>query len=320
MFGHIKSTPSASLNWKLITAISVLGFMGMSRGSDEGIISGVSSSKSWLQRFQVQDGSSAQSNVVSMVQLGSIPGSLLAFLVVDQLGRLRTSQICCLLWLVGNTVWITSPGSVGQVLAGRFVSGLGIGGFPVVCPTFLAEIAPATVRGAAVGAFSSSVYIAILIGYSVNYGVSLHYDDTDERIWKIPVAVNFIFAGLALMGTLAIRESPRWLLGKAREEEAIGNLCWYRGLPDDHPFIKEELEGIRTQTGMERQASELANKPGTTRLVELFSKSSNLYRLFVIGFGIQILGQWSGGGSLTIYAPKIINLVEKTSDTTLFTT
>lgn len=67
-----------------------------------------------------------------MFQLGNIPGSLLAFFVADYLGRLRSIQIACLLWILGSAIWITSDGSLGQTLAGRFIAGIGVGFFPVV--------------------------------------------------------------------------------------------------------------------------------------------------------------------------------------------
>lgn len=114
-------------------------------------------SPSWQREFNVESGSAAQSNIVSMLQLGNIPGSLLTFFIVDRIGRIRTVQLCSLLWILGSAIWITSAGSVGQTLAGRFVAGIGVGGFPVVCPTFLSEVAPRTIRGLAVTVFSMSV-------------------------------------------------------------------------------------------------------------------------------------------------------------------
>lgn len=68
-----------------------------------------------------------------MLQAGSIVGSFLAFIVCDWLGRKRTSQLACVLWLIGSAVWWTSvkhagaPGNLSQLLAGRFLAGLGVG-------------------------------------------------------------------------------------------------------------------------------------------------------------------------------------------------
>lgn len=71
---HLKSTPREALNWRLFSVIAVIGLVGLSRG-DEGIVGNMTESESWLHQFHVENGSSQQSNVVSMLQLGCIPGT-----------------------------------------------------------------------------------------------------------------------------------------------------------------------------------------------------------------------------------------------------
>lgn len=147
---HIQDTPREALNWRLWFAIAVIGLLGLSRGGDEGTVGNMTESAAWRREFNVESGSAdqvsiistcfkeaqslivifvQQSNVVSQFQLGNLAGSLLAFFLVDNLGRLRTIQACCLIWILGTAVWITANGSLGQTLAGRFVAGLGVGGF-----------------------------------------------------------------------------------------------------------------------------------------------------------------------------------------------
>jgi MFS family permease len=63
---------------------------------------------------------------------------------------------------------MTSAGNYGQVLAGRFVMGLGIGQTTVVAPAYLAEAAPRSIRGLCICIFSGSVYLGIMLGYFVS--------------------------------------------------------------------------------------------------------------------------------------------------------
>lgn len=114
-----------------------------------------------------------------MLQAGSIIGSVIAFIVSDLLGRRRTAQLACILWILGTTIWFTSAHKVGahsgnlsQLLAGRFIAGLGVGITPVVAPTYLAEIAPRAIRGLCVCIFSGSVYIGILLGECLLFSLS----------------------------------------------------------------------------------------------------------------------------------------------------
>lgn len=85
---------------------------------------------------------------------------------------------------------------------------------------------------------------------------------------------------------------------QGKTEQALETLAWYRGMPKDHPYVRDEFDGILDENRREAQAKH--GKNVFKLLKELLTKSSNIYRLFVIGFGIQILGQWSGGGSLTM--------------------
>lgn len=100
-----------------------------------------------------------------MVHIGSIPGALIAFLLCERMGMLWSMRQLCTLWMAGVIVVITASG-LGQIYAGRFVMGLGIGQAGVVAPTYLAEIAPRSVRGMLVSVFGMSEYIGIMIGVS----------------------------------------------------------------------------------------------------------------------------------------------------------
>lgn len=315
---HIRSTPREALNWRLFLTIFVVGLAGLGRGTDEGLIGSLTGSKEWLNEFKVANGSGAQSNVVSMVQLGNIPGALLAFFAVDRIGRLNTIRVCALIWILGIAIWITSAGSLGQTYGGRFVAGIGIGAFSVVCPTYLSEISPRTIRGLAVTVFSAMVYLGITLSYFANYGAQSGFPKQSTKVWRVPVGMNFVYAGLLFLGTFLIKESPRALVKRGKAEEALETLAWYRNLPRDHPYLRDEFNGIMEENHREAQAME--GHTYWTVFKHLFTRSANLYRLIVIGFGIQILGQWSGGGSLTIYAQKIFVLVGVKTNASLYTT
>lgn len=72
-------------------------------------------------------------------------------------GRIWATRQLCLIWIVGVIIYITAAGNYGQVLAGRFIMGLGIGQTTVVAPAYLAEAAPRSIRGLCICIFSGSV-------------------------------------------------------------------------------------------------------------------------------------------------------------------
>lgn len=141
-------------------------------GLDEGLISTTVAQNSFIDEFGLQaknlDASQQAnqlSNITSMVHIGSIPGALIAFLLCERMGMLWSMRQLCTLWMAGAIVVITASG-LGQIYAGRFIMGLGIGQAGVVAPTYLAEIAPRSARGMLVSVFGMSEYIGIMIGVS----------------------------------------------------------------------------------------------------------------------------------------------------------
>lgn len=176
--------------FRLICAALCFGLCGMSRGTsvppktrdkmlrkgiglDEGLISTTVAQKSFIDEFGLESSSldasqqaNRLSNITSMVHIGSIPGTLIAFLLCERTGMLWSMRQLCTLWLVGVIIVITASGRLGQIYAGRFIMGLGIGQAGVVAPTYLAEIAPRSARGLLVSLFGISEYIGIMVGVS----------------------------------------------------------------------------------------------------------------------------------------------------------
>lgn len=159
----------------------------------------MTSLQSFKDEFQLEEGSEGHqanvlSNITSMVQLGSIVGSFLAFLTCDRLGRVRSLQVLSLLWLVGFIIVVVSHGNVSQILAGRFIAGLGIGMTVVVAPTYLAEIAPKSVRGMLTNIFAGSVYLGATIAFFSNWRASVNLPDTSRWQWVAPQFAHIGFA------------------------------------------------------------------------------------------------------------------------------
>jgi MFS family permease len=131
--------PREVINWKLWFAVFSFGIMGAARGIDEGLISGTFNSTHFqhLLGFDELDEvayADVKGNVSAMVQIGSVGGALLAFVLADRIGRLWATRQLCALWILGIVIFMTNGGRLGQVYAGRFIAGLGIGQTTVVAP------------------------------------------------------------------------------------------------------------------------------------------------------------------------------------------
>lgn len=303
--------PREVLNWRLWFAVFSFGIMGAARGIDEGLISGTFNSKNFqaLLGFDQLDEKAladVKGNVSAMVQIGSVGGALLAFLTADRLGRLWSTRILCTLWVLGIAIFMANNGNLGAVYAGRFIAGLGIGQTTVVAPVYISEIAPKSVRGLATCVFAGSVYIGIMLAYFASWGSSLHIDKTTQTSWLVPTSLHLMFASIIFILSWFNKESPRFLIKKGRVEHAIKNLCEIRHLPEDHEYVVREIHDIRRSLAEEQEATMGQGFGGLLR--EMFCIPNNFYRIY-LGLGSQLLSQWSGAQSITIYAPDMFALL-----------
>ncbi|KAI8932705.1 hypothetical protein NX059_010197 [Plenodomus lindquistii] len=303
---NLKDTPKESLNWRLWFGVFVFGLMGAARGIDEGLIGTTSELEPFRNKFGLNDPGKSEhevaellSNITSMVQMGSILGALIAFFITDRIGRLWATRQLCLVWIAGITIFLTASktGSIGQIYVGRFIAGVGIGQTTVVAPTYLAETAPRAIRGLCVCAFAGSVYIGIMLAYFATWGSSLHIAPTDAQ-WLVPNSMHLMFAGIILSLSFFAKESPRWLIKVGRHEEGLAGLAQLRNLPDTHAYVVSEVIDINDQLNREREATMGTSWLGPVR--ELFTNKANLYRI-QLSIMSQLLAQWSGSNSITIY-------------------
>ncbi|KAJ5715524.1 Major facilitator superfamily domain general substrate transporter [Penicillium malachiteum] len=303
--------PKEIFNWRLWFAVISFGLMGAARGVDEGLISGAFNSKDFQRYIHYSSYSKVEqtnikANVSSMVQIGSVGGALFAFLVCDRIGRTWATRQLCILWILGIAIFMGNGGNLGAVYAGRFIAGLGVGQTVVVAPVYLAEIAPASIRGLCTCVFTGFVYLGIVLAYFANYGCQVNIGDTTHKRWEIPTSLHIMFAGLIFILSFLQYESPRYLIKRGQTEKALSNLSRIRNLPIDHDYVVREFTDIEAAHQAEMEATMGSGPMGIIK--ETFLMPSNLYRVYLTMMA-QILSQWSGAGSITVYATDLFTLL-----------
>ena len=187
--------------------------------------------------------------------------------------------------------------------------GCGIGQTTVVAPTYLAEIAPRSIRGLCVTVFSGFVYLGIMLGYFTSWGSSLHISNRSAQQWIIPTSLHVIFAGLIIVLSFFVKESPRYLVKVGKPDLAVSNMAAIRHLPKEHLYVMTEMKDVFSQ--LEREKESTHGSSVFSSLKELIFLRSNRYRL-MLGVMSQLLGQWSGANSITIYAPEFFAMLGTT--------
>ncbi|BEJ15439.1 hypothetical protein CspHIS471_0500440 [Cutaneotrichosporon sp. HIS471] len=302
--------PKGVFNFRLWFTVFSFGLLGAARGIDEGLITGAFNSKHFqhLIKYDVLSASAKadlKGNISSMVLLGSVAGSLFAFVVCDRIGRLWATRQLAMWWVFGIALFMGSNGNLGMIYAGRFIAGFGIGQTPVVGPVYLAEIAPASVRGLCTCMFTGMVYLGINIAYFTNYGMQMNAPNGPAR-WLVPTSIHIWFAVAIFILSWFNFESPRYLVKKGKVAEATAVMSRIRCQPEDSEYIRLEIAAIVHSHDLEVEATR-----GMTvwqSLKETLTNKEYLFRLYLTT-SVQFLSQWSGAGSITIYAPDLFKLL-----------
>ncbi|EGX91845.1 quinate permease [Cordyceps militaris CM01] len=257
-----RPTPKAVYNWHVYVCAATASFASCMIGYDSAFIGTTLALPSFVAEFKFATYTPARlallkQNIVSVYQAGAFFGSLAAYYSSYALGRRKTLFLFALIFTLGAGMMLgaNAERGLGLILAGRVLAGIGVGGCSNMTPIYISELAPPAVRGRLVGIYELGWQIGGLVGFWINYGVNKTLAPSHSQ-WLIPFAVQLIPAGLLLIGTVFIPESPRWLFSKGRREEAIAGLCWMRKLePTDKyireeiAFIDEELERFNTEVG-----------------------------------------------------------------------
>jgi sugar porter (SP) family MFS transporter len=100
-----------------------------------------------------------------------------------------------------------------------------------------------------VAGYQWAITIGILLAAVVNNATQAREDHSSYRI---PIAVQFIWAAVLAAGMAVLPESPRWLIKKGREDAAAASMSRLVSLPPDHPEIQQELADIRANLEEEK--------------------------------------------------------------------
>ena len=269
------------LNATLVKSTVVAALGGLLFGFDTAVISGTTAALT--QEYGLSP--SLLGVTVASALWGTILGAMLAGIPGERLGRRDSLRLMAILYLV-SAFGCAGAWNWYALVFFRFIGGLGIGGSSVLGPMYIAEIAPARLRGRLVGFFQFNVVFGILLAYFSDYLIALRHFGTAEWRWELGVAA--VPAALFFLLLFGIPRSPRWLVKQARVNEA--RIVLERtGEENFEQHLQEIVESIHVE---QKQAEE-----------KLFSRQ---YRFPIfLAVSIGIFNQLSGINAILYYLNDI---------------
>jgi sugar porter (SP) family MFS transporter len=267
----------------LITIVAAIG--GLLFGYDTAVISGAIG----FVRDYFELNPAMMGWIASSALVGCVAGCAVAGYLSDRFGRRRVLLLAAILFSITGIGCAIVKNTSGLVIY-RIIGGLGVGIASMLSPVYIAEIAPAHMRGRLVSYNQFAIITGMIAVYFVNYLIAARGNES----WNLQSGWRWMFGSetipaLLFLGSLIfIPESPRWL-AKNNMIEKSRQILLKIGGPE---FAEKELKEIRETEISESQS-----------LRALFSSKFRI-ALF-IGIVLAILQQVTGINVFMYYAPEI---------------
>ncbi|XP_043237113.1 facilitated trehalose transporter Tret1-like [Amphibalanus amphitrite] len=275
--GKEVSAPTSSLRNQILASLSAT-VGGVGAGLALGYTSPAGPE---LQRSALQLGTSQVSLVGAAVPLGALLGALVCGWAMDRFGR-RDTMAAVSVPAIAGWLLVAFAGTLGQLLAGRLLTGLAAGVATVAAPTYVGEVSEPRVRGALGAGFQLLLTFGIFLSYLIG----------KYATWSHLALASAALPVLWLLLALWTRRSPVWLLEKNREDEARRALVWLRGRRAD---VSDELRSLA------EQVREAHKRRVTFR--DLVSRENR--RQFALSLMLMLLQQLSGINAVLFYTTGI---------------
>jgi SP family arabinose:H+ symporter-like MFS transporter len=227
--------------------------------------------------------------IASCALIGCIIGAMFAGTLSDKVGRKKMLVLSGVMFAI-SSLGIAIPLSLTWFVIFRLIGGIGIGVASMLAPMYIAEIAPADIRGRLVSVNQLGIVTGILLIYFVNASIAGWHDEA----WNISTGWRYMFGSgvipsvVFLIMLFFVPESPRWLASKERWNEAEDILTKVNGKQK----AQQELSEIKKTLNIEHGSFSEIFKPG-------------IRKALLIGIVLCIFSQVTGINAIMYYAPEI---------------
>jgi SP family sugar:H+ symporter-like MFS transporter len=273
-----------------ISSVAAIG--GFLFGFDSGVINGTVTALG--NAFNASDVASGFN--VASVLLGCAVGALLAGPISDRFGRKPIMIITAVIFAI-SALGSGISSSSAEFIFYRLIGGLGIGAASVLAPAYIAEVAPAALRGRLATLQQLAIVLGLFAAFLSNFLIASVAGGAeailmlDIAAWRWMFWVELLPAALFLVGVIFIPESPRYLVAQGKIEEA-------------RAIFK------RIATGVENEQIEEVKKSlqGDTKpnIMDLFiDGKKKIHPIIWVGIGLSVFQQFVGINVVFYYGAEL---------------
>ncbi|ORX65995.1 general substrate transporter [Anaeromyces robustus] len=238
--------------------------------------------------------------------VGSLLGTIIVYFIIDRFGRSKSLCVASVIYFIG-VIGQVSFGTVLTLCLGRLVSGIGAGIATTISPLYIAEISPKEIRGT----------LGVITSLGLQFGkfmaclyetLCLKLISNTTAQWRVALSGLAIPTIMFLIVVWFLPETPRFLLMKNRDEEALEVLSKLREKSKDEPSLTSEFNDMSSKLKVDMATGVMSWK-------EAFSDKSIVYRLFIIII-LQLLRMLVGIAAIAYFSTQIyskyLNIPTKT--------
>ncbi|HEX8545512.1 MAG TPA: sugar porter family MFS transporter [Cytophagaceae bacterium] len=297
----MESTMKHQYNWFFLVRICLVAAMGgLLFGYDWVVIGGAK--PFYESYFRIGNDASMQGWAMSCALVGCIIGVVMSGGLSDKYGRKKLLLLSAAIFIIAS-IGTGAANTLNLFVFFRIFGGIGIGLASNLSPMYIAEIAPAKVRGSFVSINQITIVVGILAAQIINLliaePVPINFS-TSEMInswnvqtgWRMMFYVCAIPAGIFFVLMWLVPESPRWLAKKSQNNHKVKAILNKIG---GHSFEEQEMRAMSLdQTKDSNFDFKLAFKGKTSKVL-------------IVGIVLAVFQQWCGINVIFNYAQEIFS-------------
>ncbi|KAI0266086.1 hexose transporter [Gloeopeniophorella convolvens] len=282
--------------------IFLLLITSSNNGYDGSMMNSLQAEKTWTAYFNHPHG--GQLGLLNAIQnIGSLAAYPFAPYLSDGIGRRKTIAVGAFIMLAATAIQ-TAARSVHMFIGARFLIGFGLTFAANSAPMLVTEIAYPLYRAPLTSLYNSLWYSGAIVAAWTTFGTEFM---SSTWSWRLPSLLQGMPALAQVFLIWFVPESPRWLISKGRDAEALHTLAYYHADGDERdPLVVYEFEEIKAAIEFDK-----TQNVGWKSLIQTPGNRKRMRIIVALGW----FSQWSGNGLVSYYLTQVLNNIGITNTT-----